>query len=57
MSDQPRRPVETPDEWLRYADENLQVAEREMQPQTVAFHTIFAQSITLFCIIFMSEFT
>ena len=40
MSDQPRRPVETPDEWLRYADENLQVAEREMQTQTPAFHTV-----------------
>jgi HEPN domain-containing protein len=40
MNDQPRRPVETPGEWLRYADENLQVAEREMQNQTPAFHTV-----------------
>jgi HEPN domain-containing protein len=40
MSDQPRRPVETPGEWLLYANENLQVAKREMQNQTPAFHTV-----------------
>jgi HEPN domain-containing protein len=40
MSDQPNRPVETPGEWLLYADENLQVAEREMQNQVPAFHTV-----------------
>ena len=40
MSELPSRPVETPGEWLRFADENLQVAEREMQAQVPAFHTV-----------------
>lgn len=31
MSAQRRLPVETPREWIRHADENLGVAEREMQ--------------------------
>lgn len=40
MSGQPKRPVETPREWLRYAEENLSVAEREMREETPAHHTI-----------------
>ncbi len=40
MSGQLKRPVETPREWLRYAAENLGVAEREMREETPAYHTI-----------------
>jgi HEPN domain-containing protein len=40
MSDQPKWPVETPREWLRYAEEELGVAEREIQSKTPAYHTI-----------------
>jgi len=40
MSGQPRRPVETPREWLRYAQENLSVAQREMRAEAPAYHTI-----------------
>jgi HEPN domain-containing protein len=40
MNDQPERPVETPDEWVRYAEGDLGVAEREMCYQTPAYHTI-----------------
>ncbi len=36
----PKRPVETPREWLRYAEGDLGVAEREMQSQSPAYHTI-----------------
>lgn len=35
-----KRPVETPAEWLRYATENLAVAERELAYEAPAFHTI-----------------
>ena len=42
MSDrpEPQRPVETPREWLRYAEEDFSVAERERQSQRPAYHTI-----------------
>ncbi|HSJ59415.1 MAG TPA: HEPN domain-containing protein [Anaerolineae bacterium] len=33
-------PVETPSEWLRFAQENLLVAERELGYEDPAFHTI-----------------
>jgi hypothetical protein len=39
-AESPRRPVETPAEWLRYANENLAVAERELGYDEPAFHTI-----------------
>jgi HEPN domain-containing protein len=40
MNGPPKRPVETPREWLRYAEEDLSVAEREIQDGTPAYHTI-----------------
>ena len=40
MSERPKRPVETPAEWLRFADENLLVAERELAYEEPAFHTV-----------------
>lgn len=36
----PPRPVETPAEWLRFAEENLGVAQREMAQETPAYRTI-----------------
>ena len=36
----PKRPVETPAVWLRFADENLAVAEREMTYDMPGFHTV-----------------
>jgi len=35
-----KRPVETPREWLRYAEGDLSVAEREMQYEMPAYHTV-----------------
>ena len=35
-----KMPVETPAEWLRYAKENLEVAERELTYDVPAHHTI-----------------
>lgn len=40
MSDQPKRPVETPREWLRYSDDDMTVAEREMQAEMPVYHVI-----------------
>ena len=40
MSEPPKRPVETPREWWRYAEEDLGVAEREMEAGSAAYHTI-----------------
>jgi len=40
MSGQPKRPVETPRKWLRYAQQDLGVAEREMLSAQPAYHTI-----------------
>ena len=40
MSGQLKRPVETPREWLRYAHQDLGVAEREMASAEPAYHTI-----------------
>ena len=40
MSERPKRPVETSAEWLRFADENLLVAERELAYEEPAFHTV-----------------
>jgi HEPN domain-containing protein len=40
MNEPPKRPVETPREWWRYAEEDLGVAEREMEESSKAYHTI-----------------
>jgi len=40
MTENTSRPVETPAEWFRFADENWQVAEREMHYATPAAHTV-----------------
>jgi len=40
MSDQPKRPVETPHEWLRYAEGDLNVAKHEMQNEMPVYHTV-----------------
>ena len=40
MSDQPKIPVETPQEWLRYAEADLGVAERELLSGEPAYPTI-----------------
>jgi len=40
MNDQPKHPVETPREWLRYAEQDLRVAEWAMQDESPAYHTI-----------------
>ena len=40
MSARRRLPVETPREWIRYADENLGVAEREIRYEAPAYHTV-----------------
>ena len=40
MSEQDKLPVETPREWLRYAEGEMGVAEREMKAEAPAYHTI-----------------
>ena len=35
-----KQPVETPREWLRFADENLRVAEHELAYEAPAYHTV-----------------
>ena len=40
MSGPSSRPVETPAEWLRFAEENLAVAQREKGYEQPAHHTI-----------------
>lgn len=40
MSEPPKRPVETPSEWLRFADENLLVAEQAFVLGEPVWHTI-----------------
>jgi HEPN domain-containing protein len=40
MSAQRKLPVETPRGWIRHANENLGVAEREMQYEVPAYHTV-----------------
>ena len=40
MSAQHKLPVETPREWIRHADDNLGVAEREVQYEVPAYHTV-----------------
>jgi hypothetical protein len=40
MNDRPKRPVETSQEWLRYAEEDFGVAEQEMLSEEPAYHTI-----------------
>lgn len=40
MTENMKRPEETPAEWYRFADENWQVAERELAYQQPAAHTI-----------------
>jgi hypothetical protein len=38
MNEQPERPVETVQEWLRYAEEDLGVAAREFEQGSTASH-------------------
>lgn len=40
MNDRPKSPVQTPQEWLRHAEENLGVAEREMRYDTPVYRTV-----------------
>ena len=40
MNGQPERPVETVQEWLRYAEEDLGVAAREFEQGSTAYHTM-----------------
>jgi len=40
MSDQAKLPVETPRGWLRYAEGEFRVAEREAQSETPVYHTV-----------------
>ena len=40
MTENSRRPEETPAEWYRFADENRQVAERELSYEDPAAHTV-----------------
>jgi HEPN domain-containing protein len=40
MSEQPERRVETVQEWLRYAEEDLGVAAREFERGSIAYHTM-----------------
>jgi HEPN domain-containing protein len=40
MSEQRKRPIETPGEWLRFAEENLSVAEQALSFEEPAWHTI-----------------
>lgn len=40
MTDLGSRPVGTPGEWLRFAEENLGVARREMTYERPAYHTV-----------------
>jgi HEPN domain-containing protein len=40
MSDQANRPVDTPLGWIRFAEGDLAVAEREMQSPAPVYHTI-----------------
>lgn len=40
MSGQPKRPVETPQEWLRYGEDDLTVAEHEMKVEAPVYHII-----------------
>ena len=40
MNDQPKHPVETPREWLRYGGQDLRVAEQAMRDEIPAYHTI-----------------
>lgn len=40
MNDRPEYPVQTVLEWLRYADGDLRVAERELRSRAPVYHTI-----------------
>ena len=40
MTEKKKLPVDTPGEWLKFATENLQVAEHEIEHETPAYHTI-----------------
>jgi HEPN domain-containing protein len=40
MNDRPERPVETARAWVRYAEGDLRVAEREMCSETPTYHTL-----------------
>ncbi len=57
MSDQSQRPVETPREWLRYAEGDLRVAEREMESETPTYHTICFLSAELIRAFLGARFT
>ena len=40
MSGMPDKPVETPKAWIRFAEGDLAVAEREMQSELPVYHTV-----------------
>ena len=40
MSDQSKRPVETPREWLHYSQDDIAVAEREMRAEMPVYHVV-----------------
>ena len=40
MSGQDKLPVETPREWMRYAEGDFIVAEREMKSESPIYHTV-----------------
>lgn len=42
MSIQRKLPVETPREWIRHTSENLDIAEREIEYRSPAYHTLFS---------------
>lgn len=40
MTKKKKLPVDTPEEWMKYAAENLQVAKHEIEHKVPAYHTI-----------------
>jgi HEPN domain-containing protein len=40
MTESDKRPVETPAEWLRFAEENFLVADRALTYEEPAYHTV-----------------
>ena len=40
MSDLPDKPVETPKAWIRFAEGDLAVVEREMKGELPVYHTV-----------------
>lgn len=40
MTEKKKLPIDTPEEWIKFATENLQVAKHEIEYETPAYHTI-----------------